>query len=581
MSNPNTNNVPINTNYIDFIPHYLEKQKASISLESLFSDPDFYYLLEAFRSVNAFSMTLKEEMGEKYSNQAIAILRKLKSAYSLPIGHFFLLLSNLVEELGLAQAEAWSRLSLGNAQLLDANMTVSQLLKKYNSSAESLIREIEKDDPHAVYPTSIYRTSSGKVNSNREGTYIEAVMTTSTMTEIQIVDEVLNPANNTLKQIYEPHRRCICVVDTNINEHYGQEIISYFEQADIDFVMLVYRAMEVDKGIRTVEQLLSDFKCHGVSRQEPVLVVGGGVITDTAGLACALYHRGTPYVMLATSIVSGIDAGPSPRTCCDGFGFKNLFGAYHAPILTLTDRTFFKTLHPGWIRHGVAEMIKMAVVKDAELFHLLEQTGVDLLLSRFGSNTDDQDLKDKGKYALALAMKSYVQAEYGNLYETHQCRPHAYGHTWSPGYEIPSGMLHGHAISCGMGFGAQLSYQLGWISEDYRDRILRLISSFELSLWHPILDDIDLIYSGQVKIIEKRGGNLVAPLPINTLGECGYLNELSLEDLKNALMSYKKVAQTYPRKGLGIDPHCEDVGLENPATVGRGIAEEKEMASLT
>ena len=102
------------------------------------------------------------------------------------------------------------------------------------------------------------------------------------------------------------------------------------------------------------------FKRLGVSRNEPVLIIGGGVLTDTGGLACALYHRNTPYVMLSTSIVAGIDAGPSPRTCCDGFGYKNLFGAYHAPVLSLTDRSFFKTLKEGWLRHGIAEIIKMA-----------------------------------------------------------------------------------------------------------------------------------------------------------------------------------------------------------------------------
>ena len=102
--------------------------------------------------------------------------------------------------------------------------------------------------------------------------------------------------------------------------------------------------------------------------------MGGGVIADIGGFATALYHRNTPYVMLCTSIVTGIDAGPSPRTCCDGFGFKNLYGAYHPPILSLTDRSFFQTLHEGWIRHGIAEIIKMAVVKDKSLFELIEKS---------------------------------------------------------------------------------------------------------------------------------------------------------------------------------------------------------------
>ena len=75
--------------------------------------------------------------------------------------------------------------------------------------------------------------------------------------------------------------------------------------------------------------------------------------------------------MLCTSIVSGIDSGTSPRTCCGGYGYKNLYGAYHLPVLTLTNRQFFSTLHPGWLRQGIVEIIKMACVKDYSLFCLL------------------------------------------------------------------------------------------------------------------------------------------------------------------------------------------------------------------
>ena len=89
--------------------------------------------------------------------------------------------------------------------------------------------------------------------------------------------------------------------------------------------------------------------------------------------------------MLSTSVVAGIDAGPSPRTCCDGFGYKNLFGSYHTPILSITDISFFSTLKKGWIRHGIAEIIKMAVVKDRELFDNLEKVGPRLIHTKFGT----------------------------------------------------------------------------------------------------------------------------------------------------------------------------------------------------
>ena len=107
--------------------------------------------------------------------------------------------------------------------------------------------------------------------------------------------------------------------------------------------------------------------------------------------------------MLCTSIVTGIDAGPSPRTCCDGFGYKNLYGAYHPPVLTITDRAFFATCHEGWIRHGIAEIIKMSVVEDKFLFELLEQAGPRLIRTKFGNVTHTSALEQAKKFKLFVA----------------------------------------------------------------------------------------------------------------------------------------------------------------------------------
>ena len=185
--------------------------------------------------------------------------------------------------------------------------------------------------------------------------------------------------------------RCVAVIDDKVEKLYGDAIQDYFEQHRIELNKLVFSGNEVDKDISTVKNILVSLKKLGVARNEPILVVGGGVISDVTGFATALYHRETPYVMLCTSIVAGIDAGPSPRTCCDGFGYKNLYGAYHPPILTLTDRSFFRTLKYGLLRHGIAEIIKMAVVKDEELFSLLEKASSDLVRTRFGTEMEEYD----------------------------------------------------------------------------------------------------------------------------------------------------------------------------------------------
>jgi len=88
----------------------------------------------------------------------------------------------------------------------------------------------------------------------------------------------------------------------------------------------------------------------------------------------------------------------------------------------------------------------------------------------------------------------------------------------------------------------------------------------ELSLWHDIMDNHDLVASANKKAHEKRGGNLCAPVP-RTIGKCGYINEMHRDKLDKTLTDYKKICSTYARGGKGVDCHCHDVGLEDPSAV--------------
>ncbi len=564
-----------------FIAHQNAELLATTSslendLKTLFSTKAFNELILALIDSDAFCATLGKEFAAAQAITGISACRSLRSCLNFSLGQFFISLADLLSAFDAAVGRRWYALA---NRVLRSNFkdtkVLSYLLKgERKDFYTDLVEQLTKTNPHAVYPTSCFRESAGFVESTADDQTVEAVVSTSTFTTVKIVDNTLDVENLLLRDIYISQGRCVCLIDQNVEQYYGERLEHYFAHHGIPLEKQVHRAMEVDKGIYTVEKMLGEFKQLGVSRNEPVLLIGGGVLADTGGLACALYHRNTPYVMLSTSIVAGVDAGPSPRTCCDGFGYKNLFGAYHPPVLSITDRFFFSTLREGWLRHGIIEIIKMAVIKDIELFEDLEAAGPRLISTRFGTIDvqDDEPINRLSQKILGGAIRSYVAAEYNNLYETHQCRPHAYGHTWSPGFEIEAGLLHGHAVAIGMGFGAYLSYRIGWISQMECDRIMKLISSFGLSLWHDVLNNKETLWASQQKIFQKRGQNLVAPLPKGEIGQCGYLNELSREDLFQAVEDYGAICADYPRGGLGIEPHCSDVGLEDPSTVGQPLS---------
>merc|ERR1719199_2319030 len=498
-------------------------------------------------------------------------LKQIKYFWNLPQSQVAILMSQLAEQLeGASFSEGFQALTEEIFQSTSHLLAIKEVSKKLPAEVHAKYMEnaayLEAADSHAVYPTSIYRQCDALTLATADAGTIESVMSTTVTTTIKIARNVLDPSNHLLFDVYKPLGRCVAVVDDKVDEYHGADIDNYFAANNIEFTKLVFSGNEVDKGIEDVERILIAMKKYRVGRHEPLLVIGGGVIADIAGFATSLYSRNTPYVMLCTSIVSGIDAGPSPRVCCNGFDYKNLYGSYHPPVLTITDRGFWKTLHPGWLRHGVAEIIKMAVVEDLSLFELLEKHGPRCVQTKFGTEGDsvnDAEFQDVCDLIVGKAMEGYVRSEYGNLWETHQCRPHAYGHTWCPGYELPSGMLHGHAVGTDMGFGTYLSYVEGWVSEAEMHRVLKNISDCELCLYHPIMDDDENNWKAHLGIVEKRGGNLCAPVP-KPVGRTGYLNDMTKELFAQRMHEYKELVSKYPRGGRGVDDLCVEVGLEDP-----------------
>lgn len=413
------------------------------------------------------------------------------------------------------------------------------------------------------YRTSEWYTGEGEIIASGDGRSFEISASYTLKAEVRLVNGVFDIANPTLAEVYGRRSRCVAIVDQTVDELYGDLLRNYFEAHTIPLELMVCRAWEADKTPETVHRLLKYLGKDGcdVSRNEPVLVVGGGVLSDVAGLACALHHRRTPYIMVGTTVVAAIDAGPSPRTCTNGTEFKNSLGAYHPPVLTLVDRAFFRTLATGHIRNGMAEIIKMAITDDAELFELMEQYGTQLVDTHFATLGQDETLAEIADRVIYRALFSYMKHEGTNMFETYQDRPHAYGHTWSPRFEPAAKLMHGHAVTIGMAFGASLAVEMGWLKPADRDRIMALCQSLGLSVYHPILEDTDLMLAAQKNMRRKRGeGGLWAPLPTG-IGSCDYAQEVPSDLLQAAIANHKQYCSTLTTGGQGTEMYLSDLGL--------------------
>ncbi|RUR75920.1 sedoheptulose 7-phosphate cyclase [Chlorogloeopsis fritschii PCC 9212] len=383
------------------------------------------------------------------------------------------------------------------------------------------------------------------------------------------VDGVFNLQNSELAECYKNFGRCLAVVDANVYNFYSSKMQEYFEYYGIELTVFPITITEPNKTIHSFEKIIDAFAEFRLVRKEPVLVIGGGLITDVAGFACSAYRRSSNYIRIPTTLIGLIDASVAIKVAVNHKKLKNRLGAYHASKKVLLDFSFLRTLPTDQVRNGMAELVKIAVVANKEVFELLEEHGKDLLDTHFGHLDATEEIKEVAHKLTYEAIKTMLELEVPNLHELDLDRVIAYGHTWSPTLELAPRVpiFHGHAVNIDMALSATIAAKRGYITTQERDRILGLMSRLGLALDHPLLDE-ELLWRATQSITLTRDGKLRAAMP-KPIGSCLFVNDLTREELATALAEHRQLCTTYPRGGDGIDvypvqyqPEPELVGSE-------------------
>lgn len=370
---------------------------------------------------------------------------------------------------------------------------------------------------------------------------------------LSYVDGTFDTANDEIAHAYREFGRCLLVVDAQIHDLYGEQIETYFEHHGIELSVFTLNIAEPDKAMDTLETIIDEFDRYGLMRTEPVLVVGGGLTTDVAGFACAAYRRSTDYIRVPTTLIGLIDASVSIKVAVNHRKGKNRLGAYHASQDVILDFSFLKTLPVDQVRNGFAELVKIAVVADRDLFHQLEQHGKELVATRFGYLDGTPELLAIGHEVTYEAIRVMLELEVPNLHERDLDRVIAFGHTWSPTLELAPDppLFHGHAVTIDMALSATIAAERGYISTGDRDRILALMSGVGLAIDSSYLTP-DLLEEATASIIKTRGGLLRAAMP-DPVGSCRFVNDLGTDELIEALAVHRRICAGYPLSGDGCD----------------------------
>jgi 3-dehydroquinate synthase len=345
---------------------------------------------------------------------------------------------------------------------------------------------------------------------------------------------LLNPADPAFAQICgvdgSKQSKRLVVIDSVVLDLYKEKLNTYFAAWNI---LPVWKIITGNEETKTMKQALSVAEAMTeaglLRRTEAVIAIGGGVVLDIVGFAASLYRRGIPYIRIPTTLMGQVDAGIGIKTGVNFGHHKNRLGTYFAPVAALIDPEFLLTLDQRHIANGVAEIIKMALIKDKTLFQLLEKE-VNNLNPRVMA-CECPRIKEIFSRAIAGMLDELEP----NLWEATLERSVDYGHTFSPSLELIANpaLLHGEAVAIDMALSIALALYRDLISIGEAERALNLINQAGLPLIHQDFTP-ELIEKALDDSVKHRDGFQRVPLTAG-IGNVTFVNDLTKAELNTAL----------------------------------------------
>ena len=323
------------------------------------------------------------------------------------------------------------------------------------------------------------------------------------------------------------YSQVIIVMDENVERLHGNEFQDVFKKV-VGSKALLWRVIipagEANKNRDTFQTMLQQIHEFGATRHTSLVVAfGGGVVTDIAGFAASLYHRGLSLVHIPTTLIAQADAAIGGKTGIDAFGAKNLIGTFYPPKLVLVDPLYLRTLPPRELLSALSEVLKYALIGDRELWKKLS-TQINRLIRGVDKSYESiifDSIKEKLRYVEA--------DEFERVSGVRELLN--FGHTFGHALESATNFevfLHGEAVLLGMRAAAWLSKQLGYLNEIDSMEIDAVLSQIPISLSTEVSSEQVLT---AFRCDKKGSGRVIL---LRSIGEA-FVTEISDADSRRAI----------------------------------------------
>ena len=326
-----------------------------------------------------------------------------------------------------------------------------------------------------------------------------------------IGDRALACAGALVRENLPGAARVAVVTDDHVAPLYLNGVAESLRQAGLVAETLVLPHGEGTKALGSLPGLYAFFARAGITRQDAVLALGGGVIGDLAGYAAASWLRGVRFVQAPTSLLAQVDSSVGGKVAVDLPEGKNLVGAFWQPSLVLCCPAALATLTDRFWRDGLGEVVKYGAIRDPELFALLEERAssgreglmavMDTVLRRCIRAKADVVSRDERDTGLRMTLN--------------------FGHTIGHAVETCehyTGHSHGEAVAMGMAAITRLSEAKGLTERGTAARLEALLRALSLPVRLPEIPEEDLIRA--MALDKKAAGKTLRAVLLRRVGEC-------------------------------------------------------------
>jgi 3-dehydroquinate synthase len=320
--------------------------------------------------------------------------------------------------------------------------------------------------------------------------------------------------------------RCAVISDTNVAALFGDRVKRSLTSAGFKPTPITIPFGEKSKTLEQAGAICDRMIAAGLDRQSFAIGLGGGVIGDISGFVAAIYHRGIPHVQIPTTLLAMVDSSIGGKTGVNTVAGKNLIGAVHHPSLVIDDVDVLRMLPRREFNQGFAEIIKHAVIADAEMFAALKEKKA----------SDALALQSLIRRNIEIKSKIVAKDERDRTGERAILN---FGHTVGHGIERAGDyqeFLHGEAVSLGIVAACAISIKKAGLPRDQRDAIVDLLRRFNLPTQLPRNFPREKIFEALPYDKKFESGNIrfvVTP----RIGSAHLSSDVTLDDIREAVAS--------------------------------------------